>query len=477
MNIKKLHTHSITALAASAVFAGTIAFTPVPAGAQGFLSKIFKGKKEDPNEIATVNPPGAETPAPPAEADKVKPNQVLSSGQLSAQEAAASQVLARAQQQESNGSYGKAYNSYKSIVKSYPRTRSAAEAQYKMGEMKEADGERKKAFDEYNKLITLYKNSSRYSDALNRQFAIADYFRTSEKKGRLGGIGAEIQPSRLILMFQQIADSAPYTEFAPRSLLNVGYIHSKQGEFPLAIMSFQQVADNYPNTEFATEAQYQVFKLRGKMADKSFSPVEDRAQEEAGMDFVAKNDGDARASDVKAELGQIEDRKIEKLFNVGRFYEKQGQLNSAAVYYREIVNYPGSSRYDDAKQRLDAIKSTSPTVSEISENKKDRPGIQLPDWGGGNRGTGNESADADGEKTGGLKKIFGGLGRKNKVEDDAALHGPPPPTIETRKPAMRTGGDEVIPIPSDDPVAAPTTAPVAPVAPGATIPAIPTSGN
>ena len=425
------------------------------ANAQGFLGGLFKkNKKSNADDVATVNPPGTDAlPTTTVESNSKRskrskpsnPRTVLTSGQLSAQEAAASQVLAKAQAEEGAASYGKAFGTYKGLVKSYPRTQSAAEAQYKMGEMRQAEGNDKKAFEEYQELITVYKNSKRFTDALNRQFGIAEKLRGATKKG-FGGIGAAIQPSRLVEMFQQIANSAPYTDFAPRALLNIGYIHSEQRDQALAIMAFQQVADSYQNTDFASEAQFQVFKLRGQMAKKSFSPVEDRAQEEAGMDFVGKNPDDKRASDVKAELGQIEDRKLDKLFNIGRFYESREQYKSAAVYYRKIVEHPGSTRYNDAKERLSALTAVDPSLATAP-----RPGviavapqqIALP---------GEEPAAAPKSGSGGLKKMFSGFGKKEEVAEEASYLGPPPPTIKTKKPSMRTSNDNVIPIPNDDPV-------------------------
>ena len=67
-------------------------------------------------------------------------------------------------------------------------------------------------------------------------------------------------------MFEQISASAPFTEYAPKSLLNVGYVRTKVGETAEAISAFQSVVDKYADTEFAKEAQYEIFRLRGVKA-------------------------------------------------------------------------------------------------------------------------------------------------------------------------------------------------------------------
>jgi hypothetical protein len=129
-----------------------------------------------------------------------------------------------------------------------------------------------------------------------------------------------------------------------------------------AIASFQKVVDKYPNTEYAKEAQYQIFKLRGVTAEKSNSPVKDRAQVEAGLDFVNQNPEDQRASEIKTDMQSIEERSMEKLYNTGAFYEKSGKPDSARVYYREVVKSPNSSWAAKARERL-AVLDGQPTDS------------------------------------------------------------------------------------------------------------------
>ncbi|MEX2577930.1 MAG: tetratricopeptide repeat protein [Verrucomicrobiales bacterium] len=283
-----------------------------------------------------------------------KGKKVLSSEQLSNQENAAAPLLVKARQQESNGNRRQALSTYKSIARSYPRTEAASEALFNYGRLLEAEGDHRKAFEQYQKLVSDYPNTPHFSEAIQRQFTIAETLRKTEKKGFLG-IGAPIQPSKLIEMFKFISESAPGTEFAPKALLGMGYVHTKQGETTEAIASFQSVVDAHAGTPYASEAQYQVYQLRGVKAERSNSPNADRAQVEAGLDFVNQNPEDARAQEIKAGLDSIEERSMEKKYNTGRFYEKSGKPESARVYYREVAADPGSSWAAKAQERLDAL--------------------------------------------------------------------------------------------------------------------------
>jgi len=266
------------------------------------------------------------------------------------------------------------------VVKSYPRTDSAAEAQFKYAQIREAEGDGKKAFEEYQELMTVYRNSPNFNTALERQFAIAESLRNdrdTKKRGFLG-MGAAVQPSKLIEMYGQISKNGPYTEFAPRSLLSVGQIQKKVGEKENAIKSFQSVVDGYAQTKYATEAQYEIYQIRGIKAEESNSPNQDRAQMEAGQDFVSQNPEDARAAEIKTQMQEIEERSIEKLFTTGQYYERMNKPESARVYYREVAKNPNTPYYSQAMERLAVIDSSGSTAESSNRflgkkpSKKDK---------------------------------------------------------------------------------------------------------
>ncbi len=307
----------------------TLAFSPNRADA--FLGKLFKKDSEATTTAA------AET------------MQIVSAG---------SEELNAAVKAENSGNRGKARDLYKRVVKDHPNSEAAARAQFRIAQITEKDGNPTKAFDQYEKVIVNHRNSPDFNEAIARQYAIANALQSSDKKGFLG-IGAPVQPSRLIEMYQQIGQAAPYSEYAPLSLIRIGDVQAKQGEKMTAIATLQKVVDTYPKTKYASDAQYKIFRLRGQSAEKSFSPVEDRAQLEAGLDFVNISPDDERSAKVKEDLADIENRSIEKLFAVGQSYEKYGKPSSAKVYYREVVKAVNSPLAAKAQKRLDAINQAS----------------------------------------------------------------------------------------------------------------------
>ena len=296
---------------------------------------------------------------------KGKEKRVINAEELTTQESSAASLLAKAESQRAAGKQRQARDTYKTIVNSYPRTDAAAEAQFQYAKILQNEGDDRKAFEEYEELIANFRNTKNFNEAVKSQFEIAEGLRNSKKKGFLG-LGAPVQPSQLIEMFEQISEVAPYTEYAPKSLLNVGHVHSSQGEENLAIMAYRSVVDNYRGTDYATDAQYQIFQLRGIKAEESNSPVEDRAQVEAGIDFMNQNPEDQRTQEIQQNLQEIQLREMEKQYNIGMHYEKSGKPDSARVYYREVVKNPGTPWAAKAQERLNALDRV-PTTDAVEK--------------------------------------------------------------------------------------------------------------
>lgn len=348
---------------------------------------------------------------------------------ISGDEASAQTLFNQAQSLPSS----KALSVYRSIVKQYPYTKTAAEAQFKVAQIREAEGGGRKAFDEYQAFIDSYKGSQHFSEAVNRQFTIAKGLMETQGKGFLG-MGGSVQPSKLIEMFKSIRNNAPRNEaLAAASLFNVGVIYRRDGKDVEAIDTFQSVVDEFARSSFAADAQFQIIEINSAIAANSRNPANLRQYEESINDFMIQFPKDPRVADVKGRIGKLDDTDTENKFNIGRFYERKGELAAAAVYYYEVTQRPGSARHADAKERLDKILQADPS---ISVDGRRRPVASAAAGGSGN------NAPSGGRRP-----------AAPSVKERASFLGPPPPSLKEQKPAMRTSADDVVPIPNEDPVA------------------------
>jgi outer membrane protein assembly factor BamD len=356
-----------------------------------------------------------------------KKPEVLTADDLAAQEAAASKLLASARAEEPNISTRKARSRYGDIVKDYPRTASAGEAQFKIGELREQEGKSKKAFAEYQDFLTEYRDSPRFAEAVKRQYDIALALMQSDKKGFLG-IGAAIQPSDLIEMFEQISANAPFSEYAPLSLYNIGVVNRTQNDIDAAIDAFDAVVQEYPDSHLKAEAMKQKFEMLGTAADRSNNPQNVRHQREAGEDALNQLTGE-EAAEMRAKMGKLEEKEKEKNFDIARFYEGQGDFKAAAVYYREVISKPSGSKFEQlAKERLAGLIEADPSIGAVP------PRRAAPKPSASNVVTSSDPAPAP-------------TPTPTPTKERADYLGPPIPENIANKPAMRTSADDVVPIP------------------------------
>ncbi len=341
-----------------------------------------------------------------------KMDEVPDSVELAKQESAATANFEAAKKAQSQGKSGKAQDLYEDIVDDYPLTSMAPAAQFEYAAIHEAEGHEDRAFEAYQDLIDRYTGSDLFGEAIRRQFEITNRSMNTRTSRVIGLIPSKAQPSRVIEMYRQIADNAPYSKYAPLAIYQIGVISRNTGKENEAILAFEEVVESYPNDPKAKEANLQIIEVRGENKTRDGRQLE-RYQDEVAV-FIENNEEDPRSEELRAQLGKLQDRDAEKKFNIGRYYEKKGNLRAAAIYYQDVLS--GTPVYAAAQARLEEIKSQDPNVVLPPRSEKQK--VVAP----------------------------------NNVKDRPDYYGPPPPKppkLEAApKPQMRVPEDDVLPIPS-----------------------------
>ena len=341
-------------------------------------------------------------------------NEVPDPAELARQEEAAAKEFARAKGVQDSGKLGRARDIFQDIAKNYPLTSIAPAAQFEVGSLHEAEKNEDRAFEAYQKLLDRYAGSDLFGEAVQRQFEIATRSMNTKTTRVLGLFPSKAQPSRLIEMYRQIANNAPYSKYAPLAIYQIGLLNRKAGKENEAILAFEEVVESYPSDPKAREASLRIIEVRGDNSEKTRDGRQlERYQDEVEI-FIQNNEDDPRSEELRAKLGKLQDRDAEKKFNIGRYYEKKGNLRAAAIYYQDVMN--GSSVYDAAQARLEALRAQDPNV--VLPPRAEKHKVVAP----------------------------------TNVKDRPDYYGPPPPKPpklkSAPKPEMRVPEDDVLPIPS-----------------------------
>ncbi len=249
--------------------------------------------------------------------------------------------------------YKKAVDEFLKLVRYYPQAELAAEAQYYAGQSFEGLEEYEQAFLAYQKAIETYPFSKRMEEMIEREFEIGNKFYAGEKV-KLWGIPTFPSVWKAIEIYQKVVDNSPYGKYADQALYKIGECYKKGGDYQAARLAFQKLIDEHPESKLAEEANFQV----GLCASQaSLKPTYDQSVTDEALkeieDFSRRHPESKLTVEADKMHQALRDKKAQSDFSIAEFYWKQKYYDSAAVYYRNIVEaYPETATARIAEERL-----------------------------------------------------------------------------------------------------------------------------
>jgi outer membrane protein assembly factor BamD (BamD/ComL family) len=289
---------------------------------------------------------------------------VPSGAQLETAEAAALTLLTNARDAEARGKDGAAMDGYKKIVSTYPYTKSAPTAQFCIAAGLEKNRKFEKAFDAYQELITTYRQTPQFTEALDRQFAIAMQGRTTASK-RILGIKIHLSGEDVVVMLNKVIASAPQGGHAAEAQFEIARIHEEEKEPDKAIAAYRKVVENYPRSPMAADAQAKIGKTymaKVEKGNRDRSNI-DKAREASEEAILFGNAG----TDLGMK-GAIDDASAESSYTTGRFYQKSGNFKAAMIYYSDVLKHPGAPHYEEVRERVNEMSSRDPKLMASVKN-------------------------------------------------------------------------------------------------------------
>jgi outer membrane protein assembly factor BamD len=273
--------------------------------------------------------------------------------------------LAVSQQAFDKKQYRLALKSSQRVIKIWPLSDYAPQAQYLIGRCYEAKKKDEKAFNAYQLMLDKYPKTVNADEVQRRQFAIAVRFLHGQWFKLFGYIPFFPSMDKTADMFEHIVRYGPYGELGPPSQMNIGAAREKQKDYPSAVKAYERAADRYSDqTKIAAEAQYKEAMAFNKQAKKA-----DYDQSIAGQaiatftDFMALYPDDPRVADAHRIITTLRAEEALGNFRVAEYYEKQKKWDGALVYYNEVLlANAGSPLANQARQRIDKLKKRAPAT-------------------------------------------------------------------------------------------------------------------
>lgn len=265
-------------------------------------------------------------------------------------------LMNEARADEEKGSTRAAVKEYSNVAKRYPNSVYAPEALYRTAKLQLVRKDYVKAFESYQGVIGRYPNTKRFNEIIGEQYNIARAL-LDGARGRMffGLLPGFSNRERALGLFETILVNAPYSDYAPLSLMNIAIGHQKLHNTEDAIDALDRMINNYPQSLLAPDAYLRMAQIDATLVDGAYY---DQAATKESItyftDFMLLFPSDPNIAVAEKGLDSMKTMLAESKMKMADFYfYKRSNYTAARVFYNEaITTYPESAIAKRAKLRL-----------------------------------------------------------------------------------------------------------------------------
>ncbi|MFA4989797.1 MAG: tetratricopeptide repeat protein [Candidatus Omnitrophota bacterium] len=251
--------------------------------------------------------------------------------------------------------YPDALREFKKLLKAYPKSFEASEAQYYLGLIEEKLDNLYEAYLAYQKVIDKYPFSERIKEIIEKEYNIAEKFIAGYKRKVLGITLPVDNPAIEILA--KVVENSTYGPLAPKAEYKLGLLLKGLQRYYEAEDAFNKIITNYPDSAWVEPAKFQIASCRAAV---SRGPDYDQgAMQEAKQkfeEFVREHPDAVLSKEAEENISKLQEKEAAASYNIAVFYEKQEAYQAARIYYGDVItSYSNSPWATKARERLQAM--------------------------------------------------------------------------------------------------------------------------
>lgn len=254
-----------------------------------------------------------------------------------------------------SGNFKRAKVEFKKLIKYYPRSFEASEAQYYLGLIEEKLDRLYEAYLAYQTVVDKYPFSERIQEVIEREYKIAEAFMSGRRR-KLMGVTLPVE-NPAIEIFKKVVENSTYGRLAPSAQYKLGLVLMNLGRFYEAEEEFQKVITHYPQSEWVNAARYQIASAKAASSKGTDYDHEAVAEAKEMFEKFVKEHPDATLTpEAKESLRDLKEKEAKSNYDIAYFYEKQKAHKAAEKYYNLVIdNYPQSEWAVKSVERIEII--------------------------------------------------------------------------------------------------------------------------
>ena len=174
--------------------------------------------------------------------------------------ATALEQMSVARRLEDEGEYKDAVKAYDVLVREWPASVEAPEAQFRMAKLLETHlGEYADAYEEYAYLLDFYPRECPYADVVESQYKLVNLLYDTRRVF----LGMSFTGNReLRQSYERIVRRAPGAAYVPEAMLKIADLREQDTDYEESIKVYSSLRSRYPGTDAARTALYREAKAR-----------------------------------------------------------------------------------------------------------------------------------------------------------------------------------------------------------------------
>ncbi|MBL9216376.1 MAG: tetratricopeptide repeat protein [Opitutaceae bacterium] len=261
----------------------------------------------------------------------------------------------KARAAEEAGREREALKLYGTVTKKYPNSLYAPEAFYRTGLIREKRQQYYKAFDAFQQMVARYPNSEKFIQVIGEQYRIASQLAEGKRTRIWGIIPGFRNREKALEYYETIVQTAPFSDYAPLSLMNASRGYKKIGETEAAIDALDRMINTYPRNVLTPDAYLKIAETHTSLVD---GPYYDQASTKLAItyyeDYMILFPGDPNMAAAEKGLDQMKTVLAKsKLTMADYYYKYRRNYKAAKVFYNEAITvYPDSKVAAEARTKL-----------------------------------------------------------------------------------------------------------------------------
>lgn len=272
----------------------------------------------------------------------------------------AAEQMAWCRSLEGERRFSKAIGEYDALVREWPFSPEAPEAQRRMADLLLDAGELEDAIAEYRYLLDFYRSQCDYSGVARLLFKCCEMWRDEGKRFIFFRFANTIDVRRA---YEALVLRAPGETFAPAAMLVIAGLREDEDRLDEAVAVYGNLRNIHPGSEAAHEAVFREAAARIRLLEKKGYNVS-RCRDTVSFlrQAVELNAADARVGELREMLEKAKAVYEEECWKAARFYDSPTRTKRSAYSALEgfVEEHPASPHVAEAKARMAELKEEGP---------------------------------------------------------------------------------------------------------------------